>query len=163
MVRIARYSLLWLAILGGCATPFQGIRVRADVPFIDEAFKKLTIALTLDGYEIESVDPGARIVETKWKELGETDREPKLTDAGVRQEGKVRIKLEFAEPMESTATWALTLAGTPTGSFVTWSMDGTHNFLGKAIGIFMDMDEMLGSDIEKGLARLKTVAEGRKE
>ena len=94
MVRIARYSLLWLAILGGCATPFQGIRVRADVPFIDEAFKKLTIALTLDGYEIESVDPGARIVETKWKELGETDREPKLTDAGVRQEGKVRIRLE---------------------------------------------------------------------
>ncbi len=94
MGRIARYSVLWLAIFGGCATPFQGIRVRADVPFIDEAFKKLTIALTLDGYELETVDPGARIVETKWKELGETDREPKLAAAGVRQEGKVRIKLE---------------------------------------------------------------------
>ena len=72
---------------------------------------------------------------------------------------KVGIKLEFVEPMESTATYAFTLAGTPTGSFVTWSMDGKHNFMGKAFGMFMNMDKMLGSDIEKGLARLKTVAE----
>jgi len=74
---------------------------------------------------------------------------------------KVGMKLEFVEPMESTATCALTLAGTPTGSSVTWSMDGNHNFMGKAFGMFMDMDNMLGTDIEKGLAQLKTVAEGK--
>lgn len=74
---------------------------------------------------------------------------------------KVGVKLEFVEPMESTATCALTLAGTPTGSFVTWSMDGNHNFIGKAFGLFMDMDNMLGTDIEKGLAQLKAVAEGK--
>ncbi len=72
---------------------------------------------------------------------------------------KVRMKLEFVKPMESTATCALTLADTPTGSFVTWSMDGSHNFMGKAVGMFMNMDNMLGADIEKGLAQLKTVAE----
>jgi len=74
---------------------------------------------------------------------------------------KVGIKLEFVKPMKSTATCALTLAGTPTGSFVTWSMHGNHNFIGKAFGMFMDMDKMLGTDIEKGLAQLKTVAEGK--
>lgn len=94
MSRWMRYAAVSLAIIAGCATPFQGIRVRADVPFIDEAFKKLSLALTLDGYELDNVDPGMRIVETKWKELGETDREPRLAAAGVRQEGKVRIKLE---------------------------------------------------------------------
>ena len=94
MVRLALCLALSLALVAGCATPFQGIRVRADVPFIDEAFKKLTIALTLDVYELETVDPSLRIVETKWKELGETDREPKLAAPGVLQEGKVRIKLE---------------------------------------------------------------------
>ena len=41
---------------------------------------------------------------------------------------KVGVKLEFVKPMASTATCALTLGGTPTGSFVTWSMDGHHNF-----------------------------------
>lgn len=74
---------------------------------------------------------------------------------------KVGIKLEFVAPMKSTVTCALTLAGTPIGSVVTWSMDGNHNFMGKAFGMFMDMDNMLGTDIEKGLAQLKTVAEGK--
>ena len=74
---------------------------------------------------------------------------------------KVRMRLEFVKPMKSTATCALTLAGTPAGSLVTWSMDGNHNFIGKAFGMFMDMDNMLGTDIEKGLAQLKTVAEGK--
>jgi len=74
---------------------------------------------------------------------------------------KVGMKLEFVKPMASTATCALTVAGAPTGSFVTWSMDGNHNFIGKAFGMFMDMDNMLGTDIEKGLAQLKTVAEGK--
>lgn len=74
---------------------------------------------------------------------------------------KVGMQLEFVKPMKSTATLALTLAGTPTGSLVTWSMDGNHNFLGKAMGLFMNMDKMLGADIEKGLGRLKTVAEGK--
>ena len=76
---------------------------------------------------------------------------------------KVGVKLEFVKPMASTATCALTLTGTPTGSFVTWSMDGNHNFIGKAAGMFMDMDNMLGTDIEKGLVQLKTVAEGRRQ
>jgi Polyketide cyclase / dehydrase and lipid transport len=75
---------------------------------------------------------------------------------------RVAVKLEFVKPMASTAICALTLARTPTGSFVTWSMDGNHNLIGKAAGLFMNMDNMLGTDIEKGLARLKTVAEGKK-
>lgn len=76
---------------------------------------------------------------------------------------KVGVKLEFVKPMASTATCALTVAGTPTGSVVTWSMDGNHNFIGKAAGMFMNMDNMLGGDIEKGLARLKIAAEGQKK
>ena len=74
---------------------------------------------------------------------------------------KVGMKLVFVKPMASTATCALTIASTPTGSFVTWAMDGNHNFIGKAFGLFMDMDKMLGTDIEKGLAQLKIVAEGK--
>jgi Polyketide cyclase / dehydrase and lipid transport len=75
---------------------------------------------------------------------------------------RVCIQLKFVKPMQSTANLALSLAGAPSGSLVTWSMDGNHNFIGKALGSFMDMDKMLGSDIEKGLAQLKSVAEGMK-
>jgi hypothetical protein len=74
----------------------------------------------------------------------------------------VGMKLEFVAPMKSTAACALTLAGTSSGSSVTWSMRGNHNFIGRAFGVFMNMDNMLGADIEKGLAQLKTVAEGER-
>jgi hypothetical protein len=79
---------------GGCVTPYEGIRLRADAPMIDDAFRKLTIALTVDGYELDTVDPGLRVVDTEWKALGEKDLEPSVLGSGVRHEGKVRIKLE---------------------------------------------------------------------
>jgi len=71
------------------------------------------------------------------------------------------MKLEFLKPMKSTVTCALIVAGTPTGLFVTWSIHGNHNFIGKAFGMFMNMDNMLGTDIAKGLVQLKTLAEGK--
>lgn len=86
----------------------------------------------------------------------------KLTIEESVPPGKVGMKLEFVEPMTSTAICALTLTGTTAGSSITWSMNGNHNFIGKAFGIFVNMDKMLGADIEKGLARLKTVTEEAK-
>ncbi len=76
---------------------------------------------------------------------------------------RVGIRLEFLEPMKSSSTCALTVAATPIGSDVTWSMDGNHIFIGKAMDMFMDMDKMLGADLEKGLARIKTVVESEQK
>ena len=72
---------------------------------------------------------------------------------------KVATKLEITSPMKSTSTGAVTLASTPTGSRVMWSMQGDHNFVGKAFRVIVNTDNMLGADLEKGLAQLKTVAE----
>lgn len=73
---------------------------------------------------------------------------------------RVVIQLDFVRPMKSTSACALALSATPTGTRVTWSMVGHHNFVGKAAGIFVNLDNMLGADIEKGLGRLKLAAEG---
>ena len=73
---------------------------------------------------------------------------------------KVGMKLEFVAPMKSTATYGLTLDRTSAGACVTWTMKGNHNFIGRAFGMFVNMDNMLGADLEKGLVQLKTVAEG---
>jgi hypothetical protein len=125
--------------------------------------------LVLFGSPLEKLDPNmqktfegpAAGVGQSYAWSGKEAGEGKMTIEESVPGQKVGIKLEFVKPMESTAICALTLAGTPTGSFVTWSMDGNHNFIGKAFGMFMDMDAMLGADIEKGLAQLKTVAEGK--
>ncbi|HXA94928.1 MAG TPA: SRPBCC family protein, partial [Candidatus Dormibacteraeota bacterium] len=42
---------------------------------------------------------------------------------------------------------------------VTWSMAGRNNFMAKAVGLVMNMDRMIGREFEKGLARMKAVAE----
>ena len=42
---------------------------------------------------------------------------------------------------------------------VTWSMSGTNNFVAKVIGLFMNMDKMIGSQFEEGPARMGRVAE----
>jgi hypothetical protein len=40
-------------------------------------------------------------------------------------------------------------------------MDGPSPYLGKLIGVFMNMDRMIGTDFEAGLANLKTLAEAK--
>jgi hypothetical protein len=61
--------------------------------------------------------------------------------------------------MAATNRILFTLASTGGDTRVTWHMDGTRNFVGKAFSLVMDMDEMVGVPFERGLASLKTVAE----
>ncbi|KFE66379.1 SRPBCC family protein [Hyalangium minutum] len=71
----------------------------------------------------------------------------------------VRIKLEFLKPMETASTTTFEFKPEEAGSLVTWRMEGNHNFISKAMCVFMDMDTMVGGDFEKGLASMKKVAE----
>ena len=69
------------------------------------------------------------------------------------------MKLEMLTPMEATNHVVFTLAPTQGGTGVTWRMEGTNGFIGKAISLFMDMDTMVGGEFEKGLAELKRLTE----
>lgn len=75
----------------------------------------------------------------------------------------VVISLEFVKPMASQAMCTFSFAGRPDGTLVTWSMEGKHNFLGRAFGVFLNMDRMLGKDLEKGLTELKAAAEASRQ
>jgi hypothetical protein len=73
----------------------------------------------------------------------------------------VKEKLEFLEPFPSTADTAFDIKPDGNSSTLTWAMDGKANFVGKAFGLFMNMDKMIGKDFEEGLANLKQAAESR--
>ncbi len=80
---------------------------------------------------------------------------------GSSETAELTIRLEFIKPFASVATSSFSVK--PEGdkaSTATWSMEGRNNLMGKAFGIFMNMDKMIGGDFEKGLGSLKTVAEG---
>ena len=85
--------------------------------------------------------------------------EGRMTILDSRPVEQVRIKLDFVKPFESTATVEFDFKAEGEQSKVTWTMHGENNFLSKAFCLFVNMDKMLGSDFEKGLAQMKAVAE----
>jgi hypothetical protein len=73
----------------------------------------------------------------------------------------VRIKLEFIKPFAATHTAQFTFRPEGDRTVVTWSMFGEKNLLAKVIGLFMNMDKMIGDQFEKGLAQLGSAAARR--
>lgn len=80
-----------------------------------------------------------------------------ITDA--EPPSRVVIDLRFLKPFKSESTITFTLAEEGDGTRVTWSMLGTRTLGLRLMGVFTSMDKLVGGDFEKGLARLRTVAE----
>jgi hypothetical protein len=71
---------------------------------------------------------------------------------------RVELDLQFTKPFEARNPTTISLTPKDGGTEVLWHMEGDNNFIGKAMGVFMDMDKMVGGDFEKGLASLETVS-----
>ena len=72
---------------------------------------------------------------------------------------KVLIKLDFIKPFEAHNTAEFTLAPKGDATLVTWAIYGPSAFVTKVMGLFLNMDTMIGRDFEAGLADLKAAAE----
>jgi uncharacterized protein YndB with AHSA1/START domain len=72
---------------------------------------------------------------------------------------KIVIKLDFLRPFEGHNTAEFTMVPMGDNTTVTWAMYGPSSFIFKVMGIFMDMDKMIGNDFAAGLANLKALAE----
>lgn len=92
--------------------------------------------------------------------------------AGNRQvgEGRIEIKdavepskltmsLDMTKPFTAHNTVEFTLAPHGSSTMVTWAMSGPQPLLAKAMSMFVNCDKMVGTQFEKGLTRLKALAE----
>jgi uncharacterized protein YndB with AHSA1/START domain len=87
--------------------------------------------------------------------------EGRMTITESRPNELVRFKLDFYKPMAGTSDAEFTFKPEGNQTTVTWSMSGENNFIAKAMCLFMDMDEMIGGQFDKGLASMKGVVEGK--
>lgn len=78
---------------------------------------------------------------------------------GTTQPSKIVVKLDFLEPFVGHNTTEFTMDGKDGATTVTWAMYGPANFTSKLMGVFFNMDRMIGTDFEAGLANLKSIAE----
>jgi uncharacterized protein YndB with AHSA1/START domain len=74
---------------------------------------------------------------------------------------RVDIDLEFLKPFKARNDTSFVLTPQGESTQVLWHMTGKKTVAMKVMSMFGGMDKMIGPDFEKGLSRLKGVAEGR--
>jgi uncharacterized protein YndB with AHSA1/START domain len=72
----------------------------------------------------------------------------------------VAMRLDMLKPLKAHNAVEFTLQPNDTGTTVTWAMSGRQPFMAKLMTLFIDCDKMVGSQFEKGLRKLKVIAEG---
>ena len=99
---------------------------------------------------------GSKYAWTGNRKVGQGSME--ITDA--KDNAEVQIALEFLKPFKASNTTVFKLAPEGEGTNVSWTMIGNATLMTRIMGIFKSMDSMVGPDFERGLAKLKAVAEG---
>lgn len=97
---------------------------------------------------------------SKWdsdmKEVGKGEQEIKQIMEGER----IDYELRFIEPFEATDNAYMSFSSTDsTQTNVKWGFNGKMNYPMNIMLLCMDMDKMLGADLETGLKNLKAILE----
>jgi uncharacterized protein YndB with AHSA1/START domain len=77
----------------------------------------------------------------------------------TREPEWILIRIDFAEPFTAANEASFTLKGVDGATEVLWEIEGPASFLQRVIGVFVDMDEMMGATFDDGLADLRRIAE----
>jgi hypothetical protein len=89
-------------------------------------------------------------------DVGKGEQEIKKITEGER----VNFEIRFIKPFESTATSAITTQSvSPNETKVKWEFHGKMNYPFNLMGLFMNMEKMIGDDLQTGLTNLKPVLE----
>ena len=80
-----------------------------------------------------------------------------ITDAN--SPSTINIALHMIKPFDGHNSVQFRLFNKGATTDVTWSMDGHYIFFTKLMGVFMNMDNMMGGQFDEGLANLKRATE----
>lgn len=71
----------------------------------------------------------------------------------------VKTRLEYTKPMSMSQIAQISLAPEDGVTRVVWMVSGENTFISRLFCFFMDMDKVVGTQFEKGLATLKSQVE----
>jgi hypothetical protein len=72
---------------------------------------------------------------------------------------RVTFDLHFDKPFRADNTGEFILQSAGGATTVTWGMNGARPFFHKLMGVFINLDRLVGKDFEAGLASIKSIAE----
>jgi hypothetical protein len=82
-----------------------------------------------------------------------------MTITGLDAPRSMTSDLNFTRPFKSSSTMGLTLTPDGQSTFVHWTMTSPHSLITRVMNVFGLMDKQIGKDFEKGLSKLKSLAE----
>lgn len=110
---------------------------------------------TVRTYSVKAAGVGATYHWSGGPKVGEG----RMTITEVRPDQHVGIDIEFIRPFAARNRVTFDFAPEGDATTVTWTMSGRNSFMGKAMGLVINCDRMIGGMFERGLAKLKTVGE----
>ena len=69
------------------------------------------------------------------------------------------IDLAFTRPFKSQSKVRFDLTPSDAGTTVVWSMRTPRTLMTRVFGVFMNLERVIGRDLEKGLAQLQEAAQ----
>ena len=72
---------------------------------------------------------------------------------------RIAVEVDFVKPFASHNVNQFVLEPVGTSTKITWSWNGQNLYFMKLMGVFVNMDKMMGKHFESGLASLKSLAE----
>ncbi|GJQ64747.1 MAG: hypothetical protein SCALA702_38000 [Melioribacteraceae bacterium] len=97
---------------------------------------------------------------SKWSWKGEIVGEGSLQHDELVKNKSIKSSLKFVSPQPMTSVEEWSFEPTDGGTKVVWIDEGELGYpMGRYFGLFLD--DMLGTDFEKGLAKLKSLAEAK--
>ena len=94
--------------------------------------------------------------DSQMKEVGKGEQEIK----GITEGSRIDMELRFYRPFEATDNaYMTTEPSAENQTKVTWGFNGKMPYPMNMMLVFMNMDNMLGSDMQTGLDNLKTLLE----
>jgi uncharacterized protein YndB with AHSA1/START domain len=83
--------------------------------------------------------------------------EGKMTLTESRPDELVKIKVDFVKPFEGTSTSQFAFKPEGDQTALTWTMEGHHNFLAKAMCLVMNGRKMMADTMDEGFANMSRV------
>ncbi len=71
----------------------------------------------------------------------------------------VKTRIEYFKPFTMVQESEMRMVESPTGILVSWTVRGENNFIGRVFCLFASIDKQVGPQFEKGLSKLKLLAE----
>lgn len=95
---------------------------------------------------------------SSWESTGQMGFGKSVVTASTLNQS-IKCQLTYTKPFAMEQEAEISLQPAPAGTTVRWTVTGKNDFMGRVVGIFIDMDKMIGTEFEKGLRKLKTIVE----